>query len=182
MTAVVATLTLAATAPAAPRPDDPPRACRDARHAIVWYRARYDEHRAVMGASLAPRLERGMGCRRARVRAAYWVRAARVNREAVAEWVRREYAYPPEPLLSIARCETGGINGGEPLWTHYNSTYEGAFGFAHGTWDQFKPAGYPDSAAQATPRQQTVVAQILVDTFGGYSPWPACHVRLGLAG
>jgi len=187
--AVVATLTLAANAihmqapNAAPqthhKPDDPPRACRDARNAIVWYRARYNEHRAVMGASSAPKLERHMGCRRVRARARYWIGAARANRAAAERWIAREYADPPEPYLSITRCETGGINGGRPLWTHYNSRYAGAYGFTHQTWDHFKYPGYPSPASRATPRQQTRVAMRLV-TLYGWSPWPTCSIRLGL--
>lgn len=186
MTVVVATLTLATATHASPpkigtaaRYDS---RCGDAWQAVRWYRARYNHHRAVMGASLAPPVDQAMGCSRLRERAVYWRDAAKANRAAAMEWTRREYANPPEPFLSIARCETGGINGGQPLWTHYNSVYEGGFGFTHQTWDQFKPAGYPASAAQATPRQQTTVARILVARFGGYSSWPACHRRLGLPG
>lgn len=156
--------------------------CADAWQAVRWYRARYNTHRATMGMSLAPPVEQGMDCRRLRERARYWQHAAKVNRAAAQRWLRLEYADPPEPLLSIAKCETGGINNGRPLWTHHNSTYAGAYGFRHSTWTQYRYPGYPRFASQATPRQQTRVAQRLVATFGGYSSWPACHRRLGLPG
>lgn len=83
-------------------------------------------------------------------------------------------------LWRIAVCETGGINGGVPLWTHHNSVYSGALGFVHSTWSYYAPARFPRPAAAASPAQQLYVGQILVYTFGGYSSWPACSVRLGL--
>ncbi len=89
-------------------------------------------------------------------------------------------------LHRIAVCETGGINGGRPLWTHHNSVYTGALGFAHSTWRAYKrhvrPVPKARYAAQATPRQQYAVGLVLVETFHGYSSWPACHRRLGLSG
>lgn len=83
-------------------------------------------------------------------------------------------------LYRIAVCETGGINGGVPLWTHHNSTYSGALGFLHSTWSYYAPARFPRPAAAASAAQQLYVGQILVYTFGGYSSWPACSIRLGL--
>lgn len=87
-------------------------------------------------------------------------------------------------LIRLARCETGGINHGRPLWTHHNGTYTGALGFAHSTWRIYKryvrPIPRARYASQATPRQQLAVGLVLIETFGGYSSWPACHRRLGL--
>lgn len=177
--AVSAILTLAAPVQDKHRPDKP--GCADARRAIVWYRARYNHHRHIMGASSAPPLEH-MGCRRAKQRAVYWRQAASSNRAAAARWLKREWAAPPEPFLSIARCENRGDGLYGVNWDLYNRKYEGAYGFLHSTWDAYKPAGFPDSASTATIRQQTDVARILVRTFGGYSSWPACHIRLGLPG
>lgn len=82
-------------------------------------------------------------------------------------------------LYRLAVCETGGINNGKPLWTHYNSTYAGALGFTHGTWNQYAPRTYPRPASRASPSQQYAVGRVLVKLFG-YSPWPACHRRLGI--
>ena len=59
--------------------------CADAYQAVRWYRARYNQHRAVLGYSLAPRVETGMDCRRLRERARYWITAAKVNRIAAAQ-------------------------------------------------------------------------------------------------
>jgi hypothetical protein len=84
-----------------------------------------------------------------------------------------------DALWRIAVCETGGINGGAPLWTHSNSSFQGALGFAISTWDQFAPAHFPDEAYLASPEQQMFVGQVLVNRYG-FSPWPACSIRLGL--
>lgn len=112
-----------------------------------------------------------------------WVRDLwRSRLEAVARERRRMVAAIPHraQLLRIARCETGGINGGRPLWTHHNSVYSGALGFLHATWNHYAPAGFARPASAASPLQQLYVGEILVRTFGGFSSWPACSVRLGL--
>lgn len=89
-------------------------------------------------------------------------------------------------LYRLAVCETGGINGGKPLWTHSNSVYVGSLGFARSTWEQFRhhvrpvPAAAPSSGPfLATPGQQYAVGRVLVRLYG-YSPWPTCSIRLGL--
>lgn len=92
-------------------------------------------------------------------------------------------------LVRIARCETGGINRGRPLWTHRASSehagldYEGALGFLETTWEHYRHQVRPlppDAAWKASPAEQLAVGRVLVRTFGGYSSWPACSVRLGL--
>lgn len=86
-------------------------------------------------------------------------------------------------LIRIAICETGGINGGRPLWTHHNSTYSGALGFAHSTWSYYRRFVRPlpgPVAAQATPAEQLAVGRVLVRIWPNYSSWPACSRRLGL--
>jgi hypothetical protein len=86
-------------------------------------------------------------------------------------------------LLRIARCETGYLPGRRPNWRHSNSTYAGALGFLHSTWRTFRHMVRPLPplyAWQATPAEQLAVGRALVRTFGGYSSWPACSVRLGL--
>lgn len=88
-------------------------------------------------------------------------------------------------LIRLARCETGGINRGRPLWTHVNSTYVGALGFRWSTWLYYRHRVRPlppRDATRATPAQQLAVGRALVREFGGYSSWPACHRRLGLPG
>ena len=152
--------------------------CGDAYKAVRFYRDKTAQHRDTLNESELPPIEEAASCKRLRERAVYW----RTNARNHARVVRLEYADPPYPYYQIAVCETGGINGGRPLWTHHNSSYSGAYGFAHSTWAQFKFPGYPSPAAAATPRQQTRVAMRLVETFGGYSSWPACHRRLGLPG
>lgn len=176
MTAVIATLTLATSTVAGPKPDDPPRACQDARKAIKWYRARYNEHRAVMGATLAPALERHMGCRRVRARAAYWVSAARANRAAAARWVATQYhwqAWLPENWAALGACETGyGRRPGN--WTWDSGSHVSAFGItrhnymvdAHRignlSWDETKAR----LGRLPTPREQYDAAVSHLRTWG----------------
>jgi hypothetical protein len=86
-------------------------------------------------------------------------------------------------LLMLARCETGYLSGRRINWRHSNSTYAGGLGFAHSTWAHYRhyvrplPPRY---AWMASPAEQLAVGRALVRTFGGYSSWPACSVRLGL--
>ena len=64
----------------------------------------------------------------------------------------------------IARCETG------ERWTWNSGAYQGAFGFWYGTWDAYKPRGYPREAYQATPVQQLRVAVIVAHRVG-FGAW-----------
>lgn len=82
-------------------------------------------------------------------------------------------AVPRWPWLALARCETG------VTWTWWNSQYEGAYGFTHDAWHQWRYRWMPWSAARATPAQQTLVA-IRIQRAVGWGAWPACSVRLGL--
>ncbi len=73
----------------------------------------------------------------------------------------------------LAECETGGN------WKHRNSTYQGGLGFHHGSWDTYRPKGFPAEAYLATREEQIAVGKrILADV--GWSAWPACSSRLGL--
>lgn len=80
---------------------------------------------------------------------------------------------PSWPWLALARCETG------VTWTWWNSTYEGAYGFTHAAWEQWRLPGYPANASKATPWQQTQVAR-RIQRAVGWGAWPACSIRLGL--
>lgn len=73
-------------------------------------------------------------------------------------------AWLPDKWRRIGVCET------QLNWQHYNSSYEGAFGFATSSWDAFKPAGYPDHASQASPWQQYQVALAIWRRYG-FSGW-----------
>lgn len=69
----------------------------------------------------------------------------------------------PEMWYRLGVCETG-LN-----WRHSTTDYGGAFGFYRGSWDDYKPGGYPDEPEQATPREQYVVAlRIARDGLGGW--------------
>ncbi len=74
----------------------------------------------------------------------------------------------------VAECEAGGDWG-----YHGDSGFEGGLQFHPGTWDGYKPAGFPDHAGDATRDQQIMVAErVLADQ--GWGAWPACSSRLGL--
>ena len=70
----------------------------------------------------------------------------------------------PDKWRRIGMCET------QLNWQHSNSSYEGAFGFAVGSWDAFKLPGYPDAAWQASPWQQYQVALAIYHRYG-FSGW-----------
>lgn len=81
--------------------------------------------------------------------------------------VKRQWnwqAWLPAHWYRVGSCETG--YGGPPNWRHSNSSYQGAFGFATSSWDQFKLPGYPDEAWQATPWQQYQVALAIYNRYG----------------
>jgi len=78
-------------------------------------------------------------------------------------------SYMPKVLWAIGMCEVG-LN---PI--HHTRDYEGMFGFYRGTWQDYKPVGYPAHAYLANVRQQVIVAKILVKKFG-YSPW-GCYTN-----
>jgi len=109
-------------------------------------------------------------------------RKARAWRLRVERYLAYHYAWRtwlPDKWQRIAHCETGHKDGRTYYpgdWRHSNSAYEGAFGFAKSSWDQFKwraapKAGpYPEDAWQATPRQQYEVALAIWRAFG-FSGW-----------
>ena len=73
---------------------------------------------------------------------------------------------PPLPAnhalwLRVAQCEQPGTGYGGVNWQHRGPRYEGGLGFFHGSWDAYKPKGYPDNAGDATWRQQMVTANRL---------------------
>jgi hypothetical protein len=172
--------------------------CPHARRAVSHFRALTWARQKARGGELADRtpVVRGRSCTWARLAAQTWKARARSARRAWERWWRLHPKLSGETpwhvsmrnpvnrnLIRLAICETGGINGGQPLWTHHNSVYSGALGFAHSTWAHWrhyvKPLP-PPVAAHASPAEQLAVGRALVRTFGGYSSWPACHRRLGL--
>lgn len=85
-------------------------------------------------------------------------------------------------LIRLAKCETGYLSGGRINWRHSNSTYVGGLGFTWGTWRQFRVYVRPlppQDGSRATPAEQLAVGRKLVQLYR-YTPWPACHVRLGI--
>jgi hypothetical protein len=74
----------------------------------------------------------------------------------------------PKHWINLAACESGSS---PPNWRHDSGTYQGAFGFYYGTWDQYRLSGYPSNAAQASPWQQWRVALRVAAKYGIASPW-----------
>lgn len=86
--------------------------------------------------------------------------------------------YPAERVdywVAIGRCEQPGDGWAGVYWNHPGPSYQGGLGFYRGTWDGYKPEGYPEDAGDATPQQQMVVADIVYDA-GGY--W-GCFTKVG---
>lgn len=73
----------------------------------------------------------------------------------------------------LAACESGGN------WASTVGQYEGGLQFHPGTWDAYKPSGYPGAAYEASREQQILVAErVLAEQ--GWEAWPACSRKLGL--
>lgn len=61
---------------------------------------------------------------------------------------------------AVALCETGGD------WRHHTRDYQGAYGFYKGSWDAFRPRGFPSEAYNASAWQQTVVMRRIRARYG----------------
>jgi hypothetical protein len=72
--------------------------------------------------------------------------------------------------IRIGRCEQPGSGAWGIRWNHPGPRYQGGLGFFSGTWDSFKPRGYPADAGQATWRQQMNVANRVARAVG-FSAW-----------
>lgn len=98
------------------------------------------------------------------------------------------------PWGPLADCESGDWDRHRnPVpntrrWNDRRAGYEGGLHFAPGTWDAYKPAGFPESAADASPQQQVEVAVRVRDgavdedptlTPQGWAAWPTCSYKIG---
>lgn len=85
-------------------------------------------------------------------------------------WQYRWQVWLPAKWQRIGACETGyGKRPGDWQWN--SGTYQGAFGFYHGSWDQFKPVSWwPREAYLATPWQQYQTALAIHRRYG-FSGW-----------
>ena len=101
----------------------------------------------------------------------FWRAKAHANRLRYEHWAY-EYdwrSWMPAKWQRIGACETGyGKRPGDFRWN--SGTYQGFVGFFYGTWDAYKPRGFPAEAYQATPRQQWIVAE-RVRAAVGYGAW-----------
>jgi len=152
--------------------------CGDSWTAVRFYRAKTAAHRATLRLSGLPAVEENASCRRLRERARYWRQTAATHGRVVIE--RRHYHYAwrdwlPAKWQRVGACETGyGKRPGR--WDWNSGTYQGAFGFYHGSWDAFAPRADRKSglflreAYRATPRQQYEVALAIWRAYG-FSGW-----------
>jgi hypothetical protein len=169
-----------------PKPDPPPLTssalyeaeCGSAWRAVRFYRSKVAQHRHTLGVSGIPPVEENASCIRLRDRAGYWRGNAFKHGQAVIRFRAYHYNWRqwlPDKWQRVGACETGyGKRPGR--WDWNSGTYQGAFGFYHGSWDTFvssaatKAGPYPSEAYLATPRQQYEVALAIYRRYG-FSGW-----------
>jgi len=150
-----------------------PEKC-SARKAVKFYAGRIAFWRHKMGAASAadkqaPRSRKGSGC--PRYLAHVLQRKAHAARKTYARFVASrafhwDYErWMPQWMIRLGQCEMGLD------WSRRWGIYEGAFAFATTTWDGYKFPGYPDSAADATPRQQMMVVLRIARDLTVGKPW-----------
>lgn len=147
--------------------------CPSARRAVVYYRARtwQWQHRREARRSDSTPITRGRSCHWTQYVLSVHRARARSSRKAYQLWSYHwEWEkWLPDKWARIGACETGyGQRPGR--WDWNSGTYQGAFGFYHGTWDQYKSAGAPSEAYLATPREQYQAA-LNVYAAHGYGAW-----------
>lgn len=85
----------------------------------------------------------------------------------------------------LADCESGlwdrhGIPiRGTADWGYDDGVYEGGLNFHPDTWDWLRPDSFPESAADASRRQEIVVAGRVLDVQG-WKAWPVCSRKIGV--
>lgn len=87
------------------------------------------------------------------------------HRSNLGSWQWKYKAWMPKHWQNLAQCEAG-MN-----WKHNSGTFQGGFGFHHGSWDDYAPARYPSEAYLATPWQQYQVARRIAAKYGIAEPW-----------
>lgn len=97
----------------------------------------------------------------------------------------------PEPGRwdALADCESGDhvtlsdgswrMVAGSARWHIANRLHQGGLRFAAGTWDAFRPAGYPEDAQLATRAEQVHVGELVLRSQGTRA-WPTCGPKVGL--
>jgi hypothetical protein len=144
--------------------------CKSAEKAIVYYRGKVWKFQKKLnkprsGTYYPERLKNACGFKRWsaqkwKARAVHWHKQYNHYLYHYAWWI-----WLPDKWQRIGACETGyGKRPGQ--WTWNSGTYQGAFGFYHGSWDAFKPAGAPSEAYLATPRQQYQAALNIYNRYG----------------
>lgn len=150
------------------------RRCPEARAGLRWYRSKIALHVSARGLPQPIFREHPRKCERVLELAAQVRAKAALERERYEAWRSYHYDWPswlPAGWQRIGACETGyGRIPGN--WQHNSGAYQGTFGFAVRSWDDFVPradpkAGpYPSEAYLATPRQQYEVALAIYRMYG----------------
>ncbi len=95
---------------------------------------------------------------------------------------------PGRTWVRLADCESGLWDAdGTPVrgsadWTYGTSDevrFEGGLHFEPSTWDEFRDPDMAEHAGDATPVDQVVVAERVLDAQG-WQAWPVCSRKLGL--
>lgn len=79
----------------------------------------------------------------------------------------------PGAWYRLAQCESGGN------WAISDRHHSGGLQFAWGTWNTYRPEGFPRYAHEASPDQQIVVGKLVLRAQG-VRAWPVCGPRVGL--
>jgi hypothetical protein len=149
-----------------------PERCPRTIAAVRFYAGRLAYWAELRSGAAAPGADRGdrrRGCPRYLAhllqRKARGARAAfeRYLESRAFQWDYR--AWMPAWMIRLGQCEMSLD------WGRRWGIYEGAFAFATSTWDDYAPAGFPDSAADATPREQMIVVLRIARRLGVASPW-----------
>lgn len=153
-----------------------PVQCPGVLKALRYYRDQYSGWLEKRGAEVRFRVRVIKSCPRYLLRVT--VAKARGARIVYERWYAYHWDWAtwlPDKWARIGACETGyGRRPGS--WTWNSGTYQGAFGFYHGSWDAFvgsanpKAGPYPSEAYNATPRQQYEVALAIWRRYG-FSGW-----------
>jgi len=124
-----------------------PEKCSSARKAVRFYATRIVHWRRKMGQDGRAIARHLPDC--PKFLAHILQRKAHAARKAYERWYRNEW-HPALPAFdrAVAMCET------QLNYRHHAGSYEGAWGWYHGTWLLDRPAGAPEHAYDATPRQQ----------------------------
>lgn len=143
----------------------------------------FEHDRAILHREIWHQIEEQRRLEAERLAAEEAERRAEEQRQREAEAAARANAAPAVATGSVwdrlAQCESNGQWDYGPHSGWGNGLFEGGLQFHPGTWDAYKPAGYPEAAYQASRAQQIAVAEKVLASQG-WGAWPSCSRKLGL--